>query len=257
MPEKSGNREYPKTYSIDLDGIGNLSIKSYIWPKNSKSPEYKMNGSAATSQGFYWYRSDRLINQDGWNRLRDTEPHTSLARACIDLPPELDSVFGLQVGKYKVEPPKLFLNNVFDQALSKDGSNLRSWVNDANETYRKKPVTENSDVVFVPQKGFGNKKQIAALKKQFVIGKEEIMPIECKVKNLEENKIFEIDIDDYSITINKVLINEDMNKAALSAFKVSLFLLARNYFSFSVLNKKHQSEIDDINEYLIGIFANE
>ena len=257
MPEKSGNREYPKTYSIDLDGIGNLCIKSYIWPKNSKSPEYKMNGSAATSQGFYWYRNDRLINQDGWNRLRDTEPHTSLARACIDLPPELDSVFGLQVGKYKVEPPKLFLNNVFDQALSKDGSNLRSWVNDANETYRKKPVTENSDVVFVPQKGFGNKKQIAALKKQFVIGKEEIMPIECKVKNLEVNKIFEIDIDDYSITINKVLINEDMNQAALSAFKVSLFLLVRNYFSFSVLNKKHQSEIDDINEYLIGIFANE
>ena len=134
---------------------------------------------------------------------------------------------------------------------------MRSWVNDANETYRKKPVTENSDVVFVPQKGFGNKKQIAALKKQFVIGKEEIMPIECKVKNLEVNKIFEIDIDDYSITINKVLINEDMNQAALSAFKVSLFLLVRNYFSFSVLNKKHQSEIDDINEYLIGIFANE
>ena len=83
------------------------------------------------------------------------------------------------------------------------------------------------------------------------------MPIECKVKNLEVNKIFEIDIDDYSITINKVLINEDMNQAALSAFKVSLFLLVRNYFSFSVLNKKHQSEIDDINEYLIGIFANE
>ena len=60
-----------------------------------------------------------------------------------------------------------------------------------------------------------------------------------------------------AITINKVLINEDMNQAALSAFKVSLFLLVRNYFSFSVLNKKHQSEIDDINEYLIGIFANE
>ena len=106
-------------------------------------------------------------------------------------------------------------------------------------------------------KGFGNKKQIAALKKQFVIGKEEIMPIECKDKNLEVNTLFEIDIDDYSITINKVLINEDMNQAALSAFKVSLFLLVRNYFSFSVLNKKHQSEIDDINEYLIGIFANE
>ena len=251
MPMKSGNKEYPKTYTLDMEGIGKLNLEAYVWPKNSKNPEYKMNGTAATSQGFYWYRNDRLINQDGWNRLRDTEPHYSLARATIDLPPKYDSIFGLQVGKYKVEPPKLFLNNVFDKSFSKDNNALREWIRDAEETYRRKPESAESNVTFVPSTGFGNK---ALQKKYFNIfsnGSEEIIPVTCNEKDMDSDKFFAIDIDKYEITFNKQYLKRITKEKSIGTLKLSIFLLVRNYFFFSTLKKNHLIEIDELNKSLL------
>jgi len=252
MPKISGNKSYPKTYTLKLHGIGGIDVNAYVWPKNSKNPEYKMNGTAATSQGFYWYRNDRLINQDGWNRLRDTEPHYSLARASIDLSPEYDSIFGLQVGKYKVEPPKLFLNNVFDNSLSKDDSSLRDWIKDAEETYRKKAVDPKLNFVYVPGEGFGSKAQIKSYEKLFVTGNEEIVPIKCNLEQLNNDRFLEININDFSITLNKKMLKTFKNDALLNSFKLSIFLLVREYFGFTSLKKNHIQELEDINKYLMG-----
>ena len=251
MPKKTGNRFYPKKYTLDMEGIGKISLDTYVWPKNSKNPEYKMNGTAATSQGFYWYRNNRLINQDGWNRLRDTEPHFSLARAAIDLSPDYDAIFGLQVGKYKVEPPKLFLNNVFDKAIAKDKSVLREWVKDAEETYRKKPNDSLPNITFVPAEGFGSKKQIKRYKEIFTSGDEDIIEISCLIENLDEERLFEIDIDNYTITLNNKMIKGLIKEKSMASFKLSLFLLVSDYFSFSTLKKNHIAELNDLNEYLI------
>ena len=251
MPQKTGNRSYPKKYTLDMEGIGKISLDTYVWPKNSKNPEYRMNGTAANSQGFYWYRNNRLINKDGWNRLRDTEPHYSLARASIDLPPSYDAIFGLQVGKYKVEPPKLFLNNVFDNAVAKDKSVLRDWIRDSEETYRKKTIDPQSNVVYVPSDGFGSKSQINNYKKHFVSGDEEIIPIICLSEELDEEKLFEIDIDNFTITLNKKIIKGISKEKTMTSFKLSLFLLVRDYFGFSTLKKNHIQELDDLNKYLL------
>lgn len=251
MPKVSGNKSYPKNYSLDLGGIGNIKLNAFIWPKNSKNPEYKMNGTAATSQGFYWYRNDRLINQDGWNRLRDTEPHYSLARATIDLPPEYDSIFGLQVGKYKVEPPKLFLNNVFDKSISKDKAPLREWIRDAEETYRKKTLDPKSNVVYIPGDGFGSKSQIKNYENLFVTGNEETVSVNCILGNLDEDQLFSININDLSITLNKNMIKGLKRNDLLNSYKLSIFLLTKEYFGFTSLKKNHIQELNDLNKYLI------
>ncbi len=247
MPKKSGNKDYPKTYKLDLDGIGEINIDSYVWPKNSKNPEYKMNGTAATSQGFYWYRNDRLINQDGWNRLRDTEPHYSLARATINLPPEYDSIFGLQVGKYKVEPPKLFLNNVFDKSLSKDNKPLREWIRDAEETYRRKPENNEPNIAYVPAGGFGSKTLQKKYASIFSQDSDEIVQVLCQEKELEDDEFFDIDIDNYELLINKNYLNDLAKEKSLTTLKLSIFLLVREYYAFSSLKKNHLLELKELN----------
>src|SRR5208282_1396565 len=94
-----GNPDYPKTFRTKIAQASTLSLEAHIWPPNSELPQYKLGNKAAARQGFYFYRNGRLIQSGGWNGLvqHDSEPHGSLARTRIDLPPELDGTFGLNV----------------------------------------------------------------------------------------------------------------------------------------------------------------
>jgi hypothetical protein len=59
-------------------------------------------------QGFYIYRADRMIQSGGWSRTRTADEHTKLARATIDFCSDLDSVFEVNVAKFRVAlPPEL------------------------------------------------------------------------------------------------------------------------------------------------------
>lgn len=56
-------------------------------------------------QGFYIYRGDRMIQSGGWNRLRTMDEHSKLARIAIDVPPELEELFQINVAKMRVVLP--------------------------------------------------------------------------------------------------------------------------------------------------------
>jgi hypothetical protein len=56
-------------------------------------------------QGFYIYRSGRMIQSGGWNRLRTSDEHTKLARIAIDIPRAADPAFGINVSKMRVLIP--------------------------------------------------------------------------------------------------------------------------------------------------------
>jgi hypothetical protein len=56
-------------------------------------------------QGFYIYRSGRMIQSGGWNRLRTPDEHTKLARIAVDIPRGADSAFGINVSKMRVLIP--------------------------------------------------------------------------------------------------------------------------------------------------------
>jgi hypothetical protein len=86
----------PRSFEVSLHGIGTLVIEGHIWPPNASSRSYKLD-NAAQRQGLYIYRNDRLIQAGGWNGQRhDSEPHLSLARLRLDLPPRHDSAFSLE-----------------------------------------------------------------------------------------------------------------------------------------------------------------
>lgn len=130
---------FPTTFRIVLPGIGDLDAQAHIWPPNSTLPEYRLGNRAASRQGFWFYRNDRLIQAGGWNGLvqHDSEPHSSLARVSIDLPPDLDASFSLNVQKSSVIAPPGFVEAVLT-ATSSAGTTFDSFRQQAQAIYRDK-----------------------------------------------------------------------------------------------------------------------
>lgn len=63
-------------------------------------------------QGFYIYRSDRMIQSGGWSGIRVIDEHTKLARAYLDFSSELDKDFGIDIGKMKVSLPSEYKDHL-------------------------------------------------------------------------------------------------------------------------------------------------
>ena len=140
----SGRKGYPINFDVHLQGRGVLTLNAHIWPAKSVAAGYKLGGGrVAERQGFYFYRNDRLIQGGGWNSIResDSEPHSSLARVAIDLPPGLDSAFNLTIQKSKVVPPTDFKAAVL--SARKGNTSFEDYIAAAVDTYR--DVTDEED----------------------------------------------------------------------------------------------------------------
>ncbi|MBK1720054.1 hypothetical protein CKO27_20840, partial [Thiocystis violacea] len=120
-----------------LAGVGEIPLDGPIWPPNNEQAEYRLGNRAAARQGFYFYRNHRLIQAGGWNGLiqNEAEPHGSLARVRIDLPPSFDDSFSLNVQKSSVIVPPGFVEAVFD-ASDGDGVSFDAYRQAAQRVYR-------------------------------------------------------------------------------------------------------------------------
>jgi hypothetical protein len=92
-------------------GSGLVVFRPYILPNRSKfsAPKaFERYGRANwnSSQGFYVYRADRLIQSGGWSRMRTQDEHTKYARASIDFQRDLDDAFELNVSKNWLKLPE-------------------------------------------------------------------------------------------------------------------------------------------------------
>jgi hypothetical protein len=144
---RTGRQGYPRDLQISTEGYP-VTLHCHIWPPKATEPEYKLGGKVADRQGFYFYRNDRLIQAGGWNGWRDeeSEPHLSLARVRVELPTALDAAFGLNVQKWGVDAGPGF-RRLLD-AAEEGGWSLRSYVRDADATYRNaEPASREAPIV--------------------------------------------------------------------------------------------------------------
>jgi hypothetical protein len=108
------NSFHPATQRLpseDLELLGEtIHIQPYILPHHSKtSPvdyEYYSAGDYLKNQGFYVYRNARLLIYGTWFRLARKSELTKLARVKIDLPNNLDHLWGIDVRKSRANPPE-------------------------------------------------------------------------------------------------------------------------------------------------------
>jgi hypothetical protein len=129
----------PIRIEIEHEGVrGFVDMEPYILPAQdqfSSMEAFKLAGGLSNwnqQQGFYIYRSNRLIQSGGWSKTRTADEHTKLARIALKFSPKLDEAFKINVAKMRVQLP-LQLKEQIEQPL-------RDIIRKAQEGYRKKEV---------------------------------------------------------------------------------------------------------------------
>jgi hypothetical protein len=97
---------------VEHNGTSQLvRVRPYVLPSQIKFSSAEAHAAAAgplkwnRQQGFYIYRGDRMIQSGGWNRLRTMDEHSKLARVALDITPELEELFQINVAKMRVVLP--------------------------------------------------------------------------------------------------------------------------------------------------------
>lgn len=102
----------PHTIRVNFEGVeGNITLEPYVLPHQSNFSSMDAFNRASgpanwnQQQGFYIYRTDRLIQSGGWSKIRTLDEHTKLARIAIRFSPNLDAAFKINVAKMRVQLP--------------------------------------------------------------------------------------------------------------------------------------------------------
>jgi Histidine kinase-, DNA gyrase B-, and HSP90-like ATPase len=117
------------------DVRGQVTLEPFVLPHQAdfSSPDtFRLASGPANwnqQQGFYVYRSHRLIQSGGWCRIRSVDEHTKLARVALRFSPQLDDVFRVNVSKMRVELPHWIRNRIADA--------ISPVIRVANEAYRR------------------------------------------------------------------------------------------------------------------------
>lgn len=108
-------RNHPATQQFDAEELPykgeSIRVTSYVLPHRSKLDEAQMARGAGLhgwnqQQGFYVYRSGRLLVQGDWLGLGlAKDEHTKLARIAVEFPSSLDHDWQVDVKKSTARPP--------------------------------------------------------------------------------------------------------------------------------------------------------
>lgn len=251
----SGHKGYPIDFDVQLHGRGVLTLNAHIWPPKSAAAGYKLGGGrVAERQGFYFYRNDRLIQGGGWNSIResDSEPHSSLARVAIDLPPGLDSAFNLTIQKSKVVPPTDFKAAVL--SARKGNTSFEDYIAAAVDTYR--DLADDEDVEqLIPGEGL----PVALQRKisSILSADSKARQIRFEWADLDGGSFFSPDAADAVVYLNSKYRSRLVEKGAhatsdIPLVKVLLFLLLSPDLKKSRSSKKRDEWHALCNEMLIA-----
>ena len=241
--KESGHRDFPiKFKSGKLFNGDTIELEAHIWPPKSESEEYKLGKRAASHQGFYIYRNDRLIQQGGWNGLvsDETEPHSSLARVKIDLPRKFDALFKLNVQKSAVITPFGFQEAILE-ASSEQGHKFEDFRRVAIETYR-----DHSDDQGVNQYSMGN--DFPSLITQY---SSPGSPLNIQTKS--SSVPISYDKESHSIILSREFKNEHYLKTDMHCqlFFYMLYELLKNERNKSKLSPSKRDILNKINELIL------
>jgi hypothetical protein len=245
---------YPeRSFRTTVPGVGKLTLGAHTWPPNATSKNYKLD-DAAKRQGIYFYRNDRLIQAGGWNGFRaDAEPHLSLARVAVDLPPENDAHFQLDVQKASIKVPPGFIE-ALDGATDSTGQRFRQYVGDAQKAYRKKERQDPTNHPLVPGTGIATPAR-KKIREALAPDAKRVREVTFEWAEIEGGDFFRLDAEGKRIVLNKqyrqrILYGRPATATDAPLEKLLLFLLFRDDLDRERGNAKHQGRVDQINSAL-------
>jgi hypothetical protein len=248
--ESSGHPDYPKKMTAELTGIGALECTAHIWPAKSEAEEYRLGRRAASRQGFYFYRNDRLIQTGGWNGLvmDETEPHSSLARVAIDLPTDYDEWFAINVQKSTVQAPPVFAELL--SATSREGSTFEDFRRSAIDVYRSANEREESREAYP---GHGLPRGVTRQLEKMYAKKSDGKGFDIRWRRLPLEDFFEVSFESAELVLNsRFRESVAYSKVQDNLLKLLVSLLLRRDFRNSP-SKARDRELREINSLLVSI----
>ncbi|HCC79707.1 MAG: hypothetical protein A2X25_09035 [Chloroflexi bacterium GWB2_49_20] len=252
--EQPGRSDYPITLKFELNNTP-VDVHCHIWPPKTKSLGYRLGGGkVALRQGFYFYRNDRIIQAGGWNGIRadDGEPHFSLARVRVDLPPALDSMFKLDVTKSRLDPSPNFINAL--KTASTNGITFDKFIDHAENAYRKQKKIEGARFPLIPGKGISAKAQKAIANILEEKGTGRPKKVSFKWSSLDLDEIVRLDPENDVINLNskykKYLVEGSSGDAPV--LKLVLMFLFQNQLEKSFITQKTLDWLQSINQTLLA-----
>ena len=242
---RSGLADFPKHLTFQV-GAASARMSCHIWSPRSELPGFKLHkGTPLTTQGFYFYRNDRLLQAGGWNGVVHPERRLQLARICVEIDDSLAAHLKMNPEKTNVRADEAFVRGV--ESAGSDGITLSSYLDDAARLFQSaQKRTRTRDRVIPPGRGFAPpvRKAIAA-ELDFVPGEE---PIAVRWADFHDDSFFDIDRDEHVIWLNKsyrwAVVGEgdsSLNDAPL--VKTMLYLLLEQLFRGSYLGAKDKDNI--------------
>jgi hypothetical protein len=250
----TGDKDFPQR--LMLDGYDQaISMVAHIWPSNAKQPEYKLPGGANARQGFYFYRNDRLIQGGGWNGLRETEPHSSLARLEVEMSPDFDVDVSLDIKKIEVQLPGTLVKAI-QNARTKRGIDFRKYLKLAEQAYRSKSLS-HSEIPLVLGKGIPKALQDKIVRELGLKKSAKVRKLKFEWGDLEPDYLFDVDRER-----DAILLNRDYRRALLHGLsgsstdipvtKCLLFLVLREVFYSERLSSRAREKLDQANRILLA-----
>jgi hypothetical protein len=252
--DHTGREGFPARMLLDGGYGDRINMKAHIWPPNSALPAYRLPGGANSRQGFYFYRNDRLIQGGGWNGLRETEPHSSLARLEIDIDADFDVEVSLDVKKVEIQlPPDLV--GAIQVARTDDDIDFRKYLSIADQAYRTRQVTD-AELPLIPSVGLPAALTEYLHKELRLKATARHRDLKISWKRLEKNSFFEIDRDGGHLCLNRqyrrqLLHGLSGSSADLPVLKCLLFLVLEEALSSERMGSKMRERVEQVNRILV------
>lgn len=198
-----GRAGFPRTYTVPIEGLGELEMEAHIWPPKSPLVAFRGIGPLAERQGFYVFRNDRLVQAGGWNGTRSGETHHNLARIAINLPAQQNQVFSLTVKKDGVNVTPAFARGL-EQARDADGGTFVQYLGEAEKVYRdaaRRSTEVQRKEVIPPGKGVDPKLKRTLRDELPALEGED--PITFRWETMPADVFFDIDREDHVVRLNK------------------------------------------------------
>ena len=250
---RSGHSEYPRDFVANLGVAGPLTLRAHIWPPRLQLPSYHLDG-AQKRQGFYVYRNHRLIHAGGWLRVRQTmDPHLSLARVAIDLPPALDHIFNLDIRKVNITEPPGFVDAVL--AASDGTVKFDEYLRAAERVCRQREGDTTSGLPVVP--GAGLPKPIRGFfQKEYGTDLDRFYEISFEWADIDEELYFEFHRGESIVYLNRrwrkaTLGGRNASPTDAALMKTALFLMLEPLFHLGKESRRWREKAAQINRALV------
>lgn len=246
---RTGVPGYPKTLIAECNSRP-IPLTCHIWPPGSDSHFFKLAGASVDHfQGFYLYRSNRLLSPGQWLGVVQETKRRRLARVAVDIDEHLD-VFTMSVEKSGVHMVADLVHAV-EHAVSSDATTFANYLADAEEALRlsNRRVRKRSPTL-PPGQGISPKvKRAISREVSFLDGEE---PLRIRWTSLAHGEFSDVDRRERTLWLNS-----DYRAAILKGtpagindaplLKALLFLLYEEIFRGASFGPKDK---DNVNMWL-------